>query len=271
MFNKYYDKGRDPWAYSGVPIPFEYFRDHNIIFNGEDVPVRAGTMVWIWKDVNGDGSGISGRLEGEHIHLFELTYHTEYEYTVNEWKGNYGGKGQHLAIWYKRKEGEVEQWPTTTAGHVVTVAEDLEDGVYRFTPRFEGGRGVDCGQPKIEPGQYTVIVDEDGPPTPPAPTIVQVKRWPESETWMIDWDNRHGVDYHQVEVYRLNEGEREIDEALGGDSDSNFHQIRSTDMKGCGDVIYIELRAKGDGGIYLGDFGEPSEPVKIEAEPCEQN
>ena len=93
VFRKYYDKGRDPWAYRGVPIPFQAFRDHNIIFNGEDVPVPSGTMVWIWPDREGDRSGISGRLEGEHADLFEITYHSEYTYTVNEWRGNYARKG----------------------------------------------------------------------------------------------------------------------------------------------------------------------------------
>ena len=132
VFRKYYDRGRDPWAYRGVSRPFQYYRDHNIIFNGEDVP--AGTRVWIWPDREGDGSGISGRLEGEHADLFEITYHSEYEYTVNEWKGTSGGTGHYLAIWYKRKEREVEQWQESTAGHVITAAEDLEDGVYRFRP-----------------------------------------------------------------------------------------------------------------------------------------
>ena len=270
VFSKYYDKGRDPWAYQGFPIPFHNLRDHNIIFNGEDVPVSAGTIVWFWPDCDGDRSDITGRLTGEYADLFEITYDSEYEYTVNEWKGNYGGQGHHLSIWYKRNEGESEQWQESTPGHVITVTEDLEDGVYRFTVAFEGGDVVDCGQEKFEPGQYTVIVDEDGPPSPPVPTNAQVRRRPGSEGWTIAWDyHRPGVDYHQVEVYRLNEGEREIDSTLGGIEESDFRHISFADMKGCGDVIYIEIRAKGNGGIYLDDFGEPSEPVEIEAVQCE--
>ena len=86
---------------------------------------------------------------------------------------------------------------------------------------------------------------------------------------MISWDRTPGVDHYRVEVYRLDNGEREIDEALGGNAKSDFHEIRPADMKGCGDVIYVEIRAKGDGGIHLDDFGDPSEPIKIEAESCD--
>lgn len=269
LFNRYFEEGTDPWAYQGVLLPYDFYRDHTFIFNGEHVPVPAGTMIRGWSNYYGDESSIILSLEGKHADLFEIAYHSEYEYTANGWVGISGSRGHQLAIWYKPREGRVEQWQSTDTGHVITVVEDLEEGEYEFILRIESEDIVDCGQSRFEPREFRVIVDKERVTTPPAPTNVQVVM--DSEGWTITWGPRFGVDYNWVKVYRLEGDEERIDVNLEFDPDpeDSQHFIRFADMKGCGDVIYIEIWPKGDGTTYLRDFGEPSEPVKFEAEPCE--
>ena len=278
VFHKYYDEGSDPWAYRGVPWPLVDYRDHNIMFHGERI-VPAGTVVWISDDPGFyDESGAytidtSRRmwLEGEDAHLFDITYHSEYEYTAGEWHAASGGFGHHLAIWYKPSPEDTELWRKTTSGYVITVAEDLEEGEYSFNLPFEyeGWEVVDCGQEKFRPSKYTVIVDEDWPPHPPVPTNVKAVSWlqyHDGDTgWMIDWDRTFGVDY-RVQVYRLDGDAKEIDEAL---VESLWDRtISHTDMQGCGDVIYVEVQSKGDGVLYRDEFSAPSDPIELKA-PCE--
>ena len=59
--------------------------------------------------------------------------------------------GHHLAIWYKPREGRVEQWQSTTVGYVITVAEDLEEGVYKPVFPILGVFRLK-GQPKRDSG-----------------------------------------------------------------------------------------------------------------------
>ena len=170
VVGKYFSKGNDPWAYQGVAIPFHYYRDHHINFDGEHVPVPAGTMIWISPDGDyTDGSGrslslgISMSLVGADADLFKVTYHSEYEYTANEWVGTPGGKGFHLAIWHRPREGEIEKWQSTTSGHVITAADDLMEGEYSFNLHIEyvGVDFVDCGQSDDGPRQFKVNVGTD--------------------------------------------------------------------------------------------------------------
>ena len=170
VFDKYFSQGSDPWAYQGFQIPFHRYRDHNIIFNGEHVPVPAGTMIWIspggdYRDATGRklSLSLSMRLEGRNADLFEVTYHPEYEYTANGWVGTSGGMGYRLAIWHKPREGETDQWQSTIAGHVITAAQDLRKGEYRFDlhTEYEGVDFVDCGQGDAGPSRFTVIVDKN--------------------------------------------------------------------------------------------------------------
>ena len=276
VYDKYYDKGSDPWAYRGVPIPLIYYRDHHIIFNGEHVPVPAGTMIWISHDpYYGDGSGsslaisTSMRLEGEDADLFEVTHHSEYVYDASEWEGSTGGMGQYLAIWYRPPEGRAEQWQSTTSGHVITAAEDLEEGEYTFNLHIEyGGRDfVDCGQDDYGPSEFTVIVDRDRPTTPPAPTNVRVVS-KDLEGWTIVWDPTHGVGDHWVKVYRLDGDDEKIGAFLDRPNGLSY-RIRFADMDGCGDMVYIKIYPRGDGKTYLLDYGEPSQPIEFRAEPCQ--
>ena len=65
VYNKYFYKGRDPWAYWGVGRSYQDYRDHDIIFNGERVPVRAGAIVWSYAGYNGNRSELHMRLGGQ--------------------------------------------------------------------------------------------------------------------------------------------------------------------------------------------------------------
>ena len=170
VYGKYYSKGRDPWRYRGVPIPYQDYRDHHIIFNGEYVPVPAGTMIWIshdpyYTDKSGRKLDISTSmsLEGKDADLFEVTYHSEYVYVANEWVGSPGGIGHYLAIWYRPSERRAVEWQSTASGHVITAADDLEEGEYSFILHIEyGGRDfADCGQDDDRPSQFKVIVDKE--------------------------------------------------------------------------------------------------------------
>ena len=264
----------DRWDYRGVPIPFENYRDHHIIFNGEHVPVSAGTMIWI--SVNPYYTDDSGRrltvtrnmrLEGGDAELFEVTYHSAYEYTAPGWSGSRGELSpcpHCLAIWRKPREGEYEQWQSVTAGHVMTTAEDLEEGEYSFDLRIEYASAVST---YCERREFKVIVDRDSATTPPAPANVRVQS-KDSEGWTIGWDPTHGVDRYWVKVYRL-DGDDEDRGAFPGSPNGLSYRIRFADMEGCGDVVYIKIYPEGDGRTYLRVFGEPSKPIEMRAEPCQ--
>ena len=97
---KYESRGRDPWRYRGIGWSYEYYRDHDIIFNGGRVPVRAGAIVWSYADYEGYLSEFRLWLGGKDADLFEVSYHSEFEKIANEWRAASGGIGQRLAIWY---------------------------------------------------------------------------------------------------------------------------------------------------------------------------
>ena len=266
VYRKYFNKGRDPWAYRGIPWSYENYRDHEIIFNGEYAPVSAGALVWKYPDRGGYGNKLNIRLGGEDADLFEVAYHSEYELTFNEWRGVSGGNGFRLAIWYKPHERLGNQRRGTTFGHIITAAEDLAEGVYQFDLNFEYADSVDCGQGSREPGKFLVIVDKDKRTVPPAPTNVQVTQNPVG--WTISWDPVVGADRYSVKVYRLDRGLERIDSLLGTDTEGPKYRIRLSDTKGCGDTIYIEISPYGDGSTYFRDFGKNSEPIQLRTEPC---
>ena len=271
VYQKYFDKGRDPWAYQGGFRPYEDYRDHDIIFNGERAPVPSGAMVWNYPDPRGYRTKIHMSLEGEDADLFEVAYQPEYE-LANRWRTapGVGGGGLHLAIWYIPPEGRLEQWEGVVPGHVVTAVEDLAEGEYEFNLRSEyrvEDSGV-CEQHGGEPQKFRVIVDRDRPTVPPAPTNVQVAQ--DREGWTISWDPVGGADTYWFKEYRLDGGGEEIDVAMNTNTEDTQYHIRLSDMKGCGDVIYIEIWTHGDGMTYLWDFGENSEPIQLRTEPCAQ-
>ena len=267
VYSEYFAKDRDPWAYRGVDWPYHLYRDHDIIFNGEHLPVPAGAVVWDYPDPNYGGARIEAhmRLEGEAAHLFDVAYHPGSEVTLNTWRGASGGSGFYLAIWHRPNE---EQWTGIFSGHVITAVEDLEEGEYRFNllTRYGGDDFVDCGQDGGEPQQFRVIVDQDRPTVPPAPTNVQAAQ--DQDGWTITWDPVDGTERYWVKVYRRDGDELTIDSLLGTDTEDPQHHIRLSDMKGCGDVVYIEIWSRGDGTIYLRDFGKYSEPTELRTEPC---
>ena len=90
---KYYDRSSDPWAYRGTEWLFQYYRDHDIIFNGEHVPVPVGETVWSYTDSNGYRSEFRFWLTGRDAHLFEVAYHSEFEWIANEWRAASAGFG----------------------------------------------------------------------------------------------------------------------------------------------------------------------------------
>ena len=161
--NKYFNMGRDPWDYLGIRLPWQEYRDHDIIFNGEHVPVPAGTIVWNYPDRLSYRSETHMRLEGQDADLFEVAYRSEYERTANEWRTASGGSGFRLAIWYRPHKGRSDLWRETVAGHVVTAVEDLAEGEYTFNLHIEdrSENFVDCGQVRREPSKFTIIVDAD--------------------------------------------------------------------------------------------------------------
>ena len=271
IYGKYFSKGSDPWAYRGFQLPYEAFRDHDIIFNAEHVPVPTGTMVWNYPDHGGYRSELHMTLEGEDADLFKVAYLSEYKRTANEWLAASGGSGFNLAIWYIPFEGRLEKWTRTDPGHVITAVENLVEGEYKFNLHVEdrSENFVDCGQEDFGPSKFTVIVDADRPTTPPAPVNVRVVQ-KDQEGWTIGWDHVHGVDYYSVQIYRLDGDEEDFDGMLSDGTEFLQHRIRFADMKGCGDVINIEIWPKGDGTTYLKAFGMPSERVQLQTEPCKQ-
>ena len=290
VFHKYYDEGSDPWAYRGVPWPLVDYRDHNIMFHGERI-VPAGTVVWVSDDPGFyDESGAytidtSRRmwLEGEDAHLFDITYHSEYEYTAGEWSGRPapGTFGHHLAVWYRPNPEDTVLWQKTISGYVITAAEDMEEGEYSFNLPFEyeGWEVVDCGQEKFRPAKYTVIVDEELPPHPPAPTNLKAVFWsaPSNASgresgWTIEWDHISGVVDRWIHVYRLNGDKRETMETLSKTLTELAVQspnIFIGHLKGCGDVVYVEIQRRGDGVHYRDALSPPAGPIEIAAPPCE--
>ena len=268
VYNKYFNKGRNPWDYRGVGRAYEAYRDHDIIFNGERVPVPAGTMVWNYPDYNGYRSELQMRLEGEDADLFEVAYHSEYERTANEWRATSGGSGHHLAIWYIHPKGIAEQWRETVPGHVIKAVEDLAEEEYQFNLHVEDRSEdfVDCGQEDPEPSKFRVIVDVDRLTVPPAPSNVEILDDPEG--WTIGWDPVDGVDDSWVYVYRLDGDGEKIRARLGADTEDSRYRIRLAEMKGCGDVIYVEIWPQGDDETYLNDFGENSERIELRTGPC---
>jgi len=268
VYYKYFDKGRDPWAYRGIQPAYQDYRDHSIIFNGERVPVTAGTMVWNYPDPNGYRSELHMRLSGEDADLFEVLYHSNYELKFNQWRATSGGKGIHLAIWYVHPERIAEQWTQTVSAHVINSVEELAEGEYQFNLHVEDQSGdfVDCGQEELDPSKFTVIVDADRPTVPPAPANVEILEG--TEGWTIGWDSIDGVDYTEVYAYRLNEDGEEIRVYLGDDTEDSRYSIRFDEMNGCGDLVYVEIWPSGDGETYLNDYGERSERIELRTEPC---
>lgn len=270
VYWKYFNLGKDidPWAYRGAPLPFHRYRDHHIIFNGEHVPVLAGTMVWKYPDPNwaGDKIDVHMRIEGKDAHLFDVAYHSESELTFDTWRGTPFGRRHYLAIWHRPNE---EQWTVTFSGHVITAASDLEEGEYEFNLVIWYGDDedfVDCGQDTVEPQQFRVFVDRDRPTVPPAPNNVQVTL--DREGWRISWDPVYGAGSYRVKVYRLVGDEEEVDIRLDTQTTEPQHDIRLSDMKGCGDVIYVEIWPHGNGTTYLSDYGESSAPIDLRTEVC---
>ena len=272
---KYRYRGRDPWVSRGTRGGHEHYRDHDIIFNGENVPVRAGETVWGYDDYSGyyDYAGYLSEfrlwLGGRDAELFEVSYHMEFEKIANEWRAVSGGIGRRLAIWHRHPEPFVEQWPYTVSGYVIRAVEDLGGGEYEFYLHAEDQSEdyVDCGQAHPEPNKFRVIVDADRATVPPAPSNVKVLD--DSEGWTIVWDPLEGVDRYDIYVYRLDgSGERER-AYVGEDTEDPGYRIRFDELDGCDDSVRVRILPYGDGETYLSDFGVAPEVIELRTAPCE--
>ncbi len=269
VYYKHRHKGRDPWAYRGIGWSFEHFRDHDIIFNGERVPVSAGTTIWIYADYHGLINESRLWLKGRDAELFEVAYHAEFERTYNEWDATHGdGYGHHQAIWYILPDGIHEKWQQTVSGYVIKAVEDLPEGEYQFYLFVEdqGDDYVYCGQAHPEPNRFRVFVDADRPTVPHAPTNVEVLD--DSEGWTIVWDPEDGVEDYYVYVYRLVEDGEKRRAYVGEDTEDPGYRIRFEELNGCDDLIYVRISPMGDGETYLRDFGVPYDPIELRTEPC---
>ena len=176
VVDKYFFKGRDPWVRHRGVGSYDNYRDHRIIFDGEHVPVPAGTTVWVsprsgyYTDDAGNRITVSFimDLEGKDADLFQAAHLTEYLYFPNEWVGRSGSSGaaSYLAIWHRPRPGELKQTAYTTEAWVITTARELTEGEYSFTLLLEtvveGQERIDCGQGGPEPRKFDVIVDSDG-------------------------------------------------------------------------------------------------------------
>ena len=267
---KYESRGRDPWRYRGTEWLYEYYRDHDINFDGERAPVRAGDTVWSYSDYEGYFSEFRLWLGGRDADLFEVSYHSEFEKIANEWRASSGGIGHRLAIWYVHPQPFVEQWRQTVSGYVIKAVEDLPGGEYQFYLHAENQREdyVNCGQGYPEPNRFRVIVDGDRTTVPPAPSNVKVLD--DSEGWTIVWDPLDGVDHYDVYVYRL-DGSGETDRAyVGSDTEDQGYRIRYDELDGCDDLVYVRILPYGDGETYLRDFGVAAEVIELRTGPCEE-
>ena len=145
---KYESRGRDPWRYRGTEWLYEYYRDHDINFDGERAPVRAGDTVWSYSDYEGYLSEFRLWLGGRDADLFEVSYHSEFEKIANEWRAASGGIGHRLAIWYVHPQPFVEQWRQTVSGYVIKAVEDLAEASTSSicTPRIRGRTTLIAGK-----------------------------------------------------------------------------------------------------------------------------
>ena len=175
VVGKYFNKGRDPWVRHRGVGSYDNYRDHRIIFDGEHVPVPAGTTVWVspkggyYTDDGGNRITVSFNMDlaGEDADLFQAAHRTEYLYFPNEWVGRSGSSGaaSYLAIWHRPRPGERKQTAYTTEAWVITTAQELTEGEYNFNLLIEyvveGQEPIDCGQGGPEPRKFDVIVDGD--------------------------------------------------------------------------------------------------------------
>ena len=266
---KYWSKGRDPWRYRGIPWGHEWYRDHDIIFNGERVPVRADETVWSYRDSNGYRSEFRFWLSGRDADMFKVEYHSEFERIANEWDAVSDGFGHRLAIWYIDPQPYFEHWQQTVSGYTIKAVQDLPEGEYQFYLHAEDQSEdfVDCGQAHPEPNRFRIIVDANRLTVPPAPTNVMILDDPEG--WTIVWDPIDGVDDYYVFVYRVAEDRANYGAYVGEDTEDPGYRIKFDELNGCDDLIYVRITPEGDGEIYLRDFGVSAEPIELRTEPCE--
>lgn len=268
VYYKYRYKGKDPWNYRGGPLLPVYSRDHDVIFNGERVPVRAGTRIWSYADHYGFKAESQLRLRGKDASLFDVKYHSQFEWIVNEWSAANGGYDHRLAIWHVAPDGPAEKWRETDAGYVITAVEDLPEGEYEFYLHHEirSGDYVDCGQDHPEPNRFRVFVDEAKLTVPAAPTNVKILD--DDAGWTIVWDRVDDVEDYWVYVYRLEEGGEEVRAYVGEDTQDPGYRIDFDELNGCDDLVYVRITPRGDGETYLRDFGARSELIELRTGPC---
>lgn len=238
--------GDDYWDYKGLSWPFQDHRDHDVIFNEQDVPVPEGTVVWTYLDWSGEAGNFDLTLSGENADLFKVEYIFEQLTTYGEWRGTPGSPGFELAIWYKNPRGEDI---ALISGQRITTTEELSEGEYRFTLPGEY-RGI------CEDQRFRVIVDEDRLTVPPAPTNIRVDR--DDEGWTITWDPIEGVDRYYIVAYRLNEDGEEVRYGFADEDtwDPEYHV--GSYFRG-----YIEILPHGDGVVYFRAFGKKSERIEL--------
>ncbi len=302
---RYIDRG-DRWDYKGIPWSWEWYRDHDIIFHGNHLPVPSGTIIrtfseraiaWNYPEIDVRGNDVHMRLEGKDAALFAVEYNPNYQLTYNKWRGlpdmsAYSDDMHEMAtaralntcfdfckaIWHIPDAHYTLQFQADFKGHIIRAAEDLPEGEYEFDLHieFDHGYGFDCGQGDPEPRKFRVIADKDRPTAPPAPTDVQVSERDDGDGWMVSWTPVDGIEFYTIEVSLAR-----IDERLREENPGYFGIVASPNAdeppyhlelwyvrRVCGNVLYLEMYALGDGTTYLRDFGGVSETVRFHAPPC---
>ncbi|MCY4651723.1 MAG: hypothetical protein OXC95_01005 [Dehalococcoidia bacterium] len=302
---RYFDLS-DRWDYKGASWSWEWYRDHDIIFHGNHVPVPSGTIIrtlsehaiaWNYPEIDVRGNDVHMRLEGNDSALFAVEYHPNYQLTYNKWQGLHDVSaysddmheietalasntcfGFCKAIWHIPDDRhQTHQFQANFKGHIITTVQELPEGEYEFDLHieFDYGYGFDCGQGDPEPRKFRVIVDRDIPTVPPAPTDVQVSERDDGDGWMVSWQPVDGIENYTIQVRRaqVDEHLREENPGYGGilanqKADEPPHHLELADIWGeCGNVLYLEMYALGDGTTYLRDFGGISETVRLHVPP----
>ena len=247
---RYIDRS-DRWDYDGIGWSWEWYRDHDIIFHGNHVPVPSGTIIrtlseqaiaWNYPEIDVRGNDVHMRLEGEDAALFAVEYHPTYQFTYNKWRAaidlshlpdpndldalatavaSNSCTGFCKAIWHiPDHRHQTRQFQADFKGHIITNVQELPEGEYEFDLHieFDYGYGFDCGRGDPEPRKFRIFVDKDRPTVPPAPTDVQVSERDNGDGWMVSWTPVGGIENYTIEVSlaRLDERLREENPGYGG-------------------------------------------------------
>ena len=285
--NPEFDPCDSPWRYQGAHRPYHTYRDHTILFVGDDVPVPSGEIVWAYQDPIIAHDTVRLRLfmadeESEDSALFKIEHHSEYaDFNYNSWRGSSAGlSGFYHATWYKAHWDTELHFQGPFPGHIITTVQELEEGEYTFDLLFdyytEGeevrvAAAADCRAERT----LTVVVDEDRPTHPPTPANFQMQEQSGGNSWFIRWDAQNGVSEYWIWVYRLRPGR---DDSVVDNktlrtlrTEESHYPLSFSDLfrvEECGDTFYVRVWAHGDGTIYLYTNSPPTRPIQLQTVPC---